>query len=64
MPSAPDSQVLAIIDVCHHVYLSKQLSFSPFYFTYNEIGIGESVETKQLAQGHWVARLVLGLAFS
>ena len=34
-----------------------------FSFTYNEIGIGESVEMKHLAQGHRVASVVFGLAF-
>lgn len=32
-------------------------------FTYNEIGIGESVEMRHLAQGHWVANVIFALAF-
>lgn len=51
MPSAPDSQVLVIVDVSHHAYLSKQLSFFPSCFTCNEIGMGESVETKPKVTG-------------
>lgn len=51
MPAAPASRVLVIVGVSHHAYLSKQLSFSPSCFTCNEIGIGESVETKPKVTG-------------
>lgn len=33
-----------------------------FSLTYNERGIGESVEMKTLAQGPWVPNVVFGLA--
>lgn len=63
MPCASDSQVLGIVGVCHHACLSEQLSLSPFSFIYNKVSMGESADRKQLAQGHWVANLVFGLAF-
>lgn len=45
-----------------HSSLSKALIFL-VSFTYNEMGIGESVEMRHLARGHWVANAIFALAF-